>query len=602
MQFAEILAKAADKALRLSGGYSLWFRQCGKNAPGATKQASGLAGLSQSPVLFQKRTESVLQDRYEVFGKDILLDSFESQAQGNLPFWKASWRGFDPKDYWEIARGWQWLPALLGAKDATKQQLVLDKISEWLEKTPCPNGLAWAVGLDVAIRAVNLFMIFSVSGDQRLASHLSTHLGYLRRMLWLSRHAIRNNHYLGELTAIALLSRALGETGAKNHKERVEEELVRQFYPDGVNVEQSVRYHLFSLQFALLAKLFLEIDVPFLEKSGEFLLASMRPGGSWPSIGDDDSGCVFRLHEEGPGGDYRAMLSILALLCERPDFAFAAGRLYPEAEFFIEGARQKWDRLKAKTPSKKTFVFPHGGFLSSRSGWTPNAGHVLIKFGPHKWHAHADLFHVEVSLNGTPVFIDSGTYRYNNVPEKRRYFRGTAAHNTVRFGERDQSCQLRTFRWLAPAQVATKEIQETPQGLACRFSHSGYKQAGIRHERRLDVAQDFQRIRVEDRITGPGGGPVELFWHLHPDVETRQVADGVLEITAGSETLGTLAIESPADLSVHLKKTLWSEAYGHLGSKKTIIVIANKESDNDLVLVSTIEPGQKEANTERTSS
>jgi uncharacterized heparinase superfamily protein len=199
---------------------------------------------------------------------------------------------------------------------------------------------------------------------------------------------------------------------------------------------------------------------------------------------------------------------------------------------------------------------------------------------------------VEVSLGGRPVFVDSGTFRYNNVPEKRRYFRGTVAHNTVRFGGRDQSRQLRTFRWLDPAQVITREIQETPEGLACRFTHSGYKQAGIVHERSLDIPEDFRRIRIEDRVAGPGKGTVELFWHLHPDVDIRQVADGVFEITAGSERLGTLAIESPADVMVHLEETPRSEAYGHLGSKKTIIVTANKESEKDLVLVSTIEPGQ----------
>jgi hypothetical protein len=592
MQFAELFAKVADEVLRLSGGYRIWFRQGHKGTPTARNPLSGLAEIAGNFSLSAKRAQALLQDKYEIFGKETGLDSFDTQAQVHLPFWRTSWNGFDPKDYWEIARGWQWLPAVLWAKDTTRRQCVLDKIMVWLEKTPCPNGLAWAVGLDVAIRAINLLLIFSLSGDQRLAPHLTTHLKYLRKRLWLSRHAIRNNHYLGELTAIALLSRAFGETGAENYKSRVEVELARQFYQDGVNMEQSIRYHLFSLQFALLARLFIEIDIPFLEKSGEFLLAAMRPDGTWPSIGDDDSGCVFRLHEEGPGGDYKAMLSILALVCERPDFAFAAGRLYPEAEFFLEDAREKWGRLEAKEPLKRAFVFPDGGFLSARSDWTPEAGHLLIKFGPHKWHAHADLFHVEVSLGGRPVFVDSGTYRYNNVQEKRRYFRSTAAHNTVRFGGRDQSRQLRTFRWLEAAQVTTREIQETPEGLACRFAHSGYKSAGIVHERSLDIPEDFRRIRIEDRITGPGKGRVELFWHLHPDVDIRQVADGVFEITAGSERLGTLAIESPADVTAHLEETLRSEAYGHLGSKKTLVIKTKKSSEKDHLLVSTIEPGQ----------
>lgn len=598
MKGRELFIKALDLSLRKTGLYNAIFRSIPKKSNKKMKFPLPLKDIKHRSVSISG--VQLMED--VAFGNALTAQDISFMAQSNTPFWKTSWRGFDPKDFWEIARGWQWLPAVLEANSPEQRRQILDKIMDWLGKNPCPNGLAWAVGLDVAIRAINLLMIFTISGEERLTPHLSTHLEYLRRMLWLSRYAIRNNHYLGELTAMALLSRALGETSAERWKDEMKEELTRQFYPDGVNVEQSVRYHFFSLQFAVIARLLLEADVPFLEKSGEFLLATMKPDGTWPSIGDDDSGCIFRLHKEGPGGDYKSMLSILALLFERPDFAFAAGRLYPEAELLMENAEEKWSNIEAKIPEQKTFIFPNGGYLSARSSWDRQASYIMIKFGPHKWHAHADLFHVEVSLSGKPVFVDSGTYRYNNIPEERKYFRSTPAHNTVCFDARDQSKQLRTFRWLASAQITRQEIQETPEGLACHFSHSGYKLAGIIHERRIFIPKGFNFVQIEDRVLGTGKGPLELFWHLSPGVDAKQIYPGLFEITAGSGRLGTLVIESQTDLSINVTETPWSEAYGKLGSQKTIMAKIEKESEKELMLVSFIEPRPNNTSTERISA
>jgi len=121
MQFAELFAKVADEVLRLSGGYRIWFRQGNKGTPTARNPLSGLAEIAGNFSLSAKRAQALLQDKYEIFGKETGLDSFDTQAQVHLPFWWTSWKGFDPKDYWEIARGWQWLPAVLWAKEVVER-------------------------------------------------------------------------------------------------------------------------------------------------------------------------------------------------------------------------------------------------------------------------------------------------------------------------------------------------------------------------------------------------------------------------------------------------------------------------------------------------
>src|SRR5439155_1407567 len=47
-------------------------------------------------------------------------------------------------------------------------------------------------------------------------------------------------------------------------------------------------------------------------------------------------------------------------------------------------------------------------------------------------HGHADALAFTLSLGGLEFLIDPGTYAYHGGGEWRAYFRGTAAHNTLR--------------------------------------------------------------------------------------------------------------------------------------------------------------------------
>lgn len=296
-------------------------------------------------------------------------------------------------------------------------------------------------------------------------------------MLWLSKNAIRNNHYLGELAALAVLEDFFCQKGASWLKKELEHEIPRQFYSDGVNEEQSIRHHKFSLEFLLLAHAFLDLQVPvdFWERSGEFLLGVMRADGSWPSIGDDDLGCVIRFHEESLKGDYRAVLSCFAILTGRGDFKEAAGKLYLEAELLFPRAEEKWSQIQSRERDS-VFLFPQGGFSGFHND--KDGQGLLVKFGPYKWHAHADLFHLELWHRNQPILVDCGPYRYNNVPEQRRVFRSTPAHNTLVFQGRDQTRHLMTFGWGFPAKVLDWCFHEMDAGFSFTASHEGYKRKG----------------------------------------------------------------------------------------------------------------------------
>lgn len=574
MEIKAILVKSMDSLLRRFDLYSLLFRQTNFNSR-EHQVVYKIKNLNFSKSKkFEGFINEFLTDKYFVFGKLLKENEIIQEAGSSIPFWKCSWKNFDPKDFWEIARGWQWLPAYLGTEES-KRNLVIEKIIAWLEANPYPNGLAWAVGLDVAIRSVNLLLIYEISRDDRLINYLWQHYLYLKKTIWLSKNAIRNNHYLGELTAITILAKAFGLSNFEKFRKHLAKEIKHQFYEDGVNKEQSIRYHKFSLEFVILAYLFLDIKSPVIEKAAEFILATMKPDRTWPSIGDDDMGCVVRFHNEPLNGDYLAILSLIGLLLKSGETKYITKNLSNEAKFFINDSEKVWKEIKEKEP-EETYIFENGGYLIHRTGWAENDSYFLLKFGPHKWHAHADLFHIELMIKGTPILIDSGTYRYNSVSEERKYFRSTAAHNTVEFHGLDQTRQWTTFRWHKPAKVIDWKIEQDNENILFSGAHDGYKNRGVIHRRTIGLKKNLQILNIEDSITGNGKGICKVYWHFHPEVTIEISSKETVSITKNGTVIGHIQIRSEKLVLLKKIESLYSKHYTHLSTKHTLVVEFHK--------------------------
>ena len=163
--------------------------------------------------------------------------------------------------------------------------------------------------------------------------------------------------------------------------------------------------------------------------------------------------------------------------------------------------------------------FPEAGYTVIRGG---NGAILTFDHGPLGLpplynHGHADALSITLAVNGRPMLVDPGTYRYNGVPEWRRYFKGTRAHNTVTVDGHDQAVQETGFIWSHPFKATLARVAEIGHAVILEGWHDGYKRLKepvIHH--RIVFFLDDRYFLIRDIFVGEGVHDFELNYHLHP--------------------------------------------------------------------------------------
>ena len=141
-------------------------------------------------------------------------------------------------------------------------------------------------------------------------------------------------------------------------------------------------------------------------------------------------------------------------------------------------------------------------------------------------HGHADAHSFPERAFGEDVLVDPGTYDYFRYPEWRRYFRSTAAHNTVTIDGLSQSEMLGPFLWGRRARGRCLHWNVSPAGAAITADHDGYLRlpSPVVHRRTLTLRSTVPQIEIHDELTGRG--PHEVAAHFHLAEHCRAAADG----------------------------------------------------------------------------
>jgi hypothetical protein len=477
----------------------------------------------------------ILRHRFPIFGG--FLDAgdqihwrrdYVHQIETGTPYFRRVpyldfGRAGDHKYIWELNRH-QHLVVLAQAFGFTGDREYLveaeRQLVSWLAANPFLRGINWTSALEAALRALSLVWLDHLAGAALTREFRHTLLTALYRHGCFLEHNLSvyfspNTHLLGEAVALHALGALYPDFPhsrrwrARGHR-LVEEQMEKQVRADGTHFEQSTYYHVYALDFFLWHDLLAETSAGYRDKLGRmaaYLDALLGPAGRIPLIGDDDGGRVFH-----PFGDRdafgRASLATCGVRFGKPEWIRSKDDLPEQAAWWI--GERALDAEPAPGEAAASRLFPDAGIAVMAAG----AVQIVVKAGgfgsSSAGHSHSDALSFVCRCGEQEILIDPGAYTYRADAEWRNGFRGSAAHNTVRIGGRDQAAPAGPFRWEGRPTVRIRKWASTAErdwlDAECRYG-------GFVHRRRfLFLKPDL--LFILDRVDGPPGEHlIEQFWH-----------------------------------------------------------------------------------------
>jgi hypothetical protein len=615
MGTAEIVHRVieAGRKRRSRGRHEGWERY----APGALPLLPGLreAILSADEPIrraIAQAADDVVAGRFEALGRtwpEAAVRGFPPSLWRYDPVTGGAWPGAeayahdidfrhdgsrgDVKYVWEINRLQQLMPlaahvALTG--DAGALAATERLIDSWYDANPPYRGVAWASGIEVALRAISLIFAATLVGS-RLSDASRHKVGRIlsASAFWLERfpslHSSANNHRIAELSGLYLIGLARGDEPGPARAELIAETL-KQILPDGAGAEQTPTYAAFSAEMALLCAFGARhAGCPFpaefdarLGRFAEFITWLGRPA---PAIGDDDEGRVLTLVRHDPDyagsvaagiGGYLGVPGAGTRDFRTLVFGAPAGPAPRPAGLrtFADGGLSVWYGQLGGREARLTFDHGPLGYLSIAA------------------HGHADALSLTLSLDGEPVLVDPGTWLYGSGGEWRSWFRSTPAHNTLNLAGASQSIMSGPFNWSGKA---VARLVESSDGPLLRAIHDGYQRRFDRLVQRT-LAIDSSGIAMRDQLLGGPPHPAELVFQLAPGLTVTRNGGSLtvsrdrtalirLELPAGSVAMATGEdrpdggwVSPRFGQKCPATRITWSGAVGEAGVTTRIVVLA----------------------------
>ena len=435
-------------------------------------------------------------------------------------------------------------------------------ISSWYHANPPFRGLGWNSGIELALRAISLLVVASLCGPSLSAACTAQIRAILHaHQVWMSRYPSRfssaNNHLVAEIAGEFLIARAMPELPqAKRLEDKMRHLLARevskQILGDGVGAEQSPTYGAFTAEFVLLCSLVAKasghplgatIDTRLMQFA-EYIAWLSNAEGRVPGICDDDEGRVVTLVRHEPAYAASVAAAIAGHLGKPP-----AGPRPPEYDL-RDALFRSADTGGAVPFGLRTFA--DGGYTIIREHKAGRELGTVFDHAPLGYlsiaaHGHADALSVIVSIDGSPLFVDPGTYLYHAGAKWRDWFRGTRAHNTLNIDGADQSTMSGAFNWSHKA-ITALESSSGGENWSVIATHNGYqKRFGAVHRRTLSSTEDGFEIR--DELSGTPGREAEIVFQLAPEWDAL-VKDKTVLISRGGETMATLSFKAPGDIAI----------------------------------------------------
>lgn len=415
----------------------------------------------------------------------------------------------------------------------------LRQIESWIAQCPFGTGMQWRSPLELAIRAINWTWFLALIAPSgllagaplaRVLHALDAHVHDITRKY--SRGSSANNHRIGEAAGVFVACACLphlahARARAAASARMLEEEILAQNFADGGNREQAFGYHVFVLQFLLIAAhaarctghAFSQAYRDRLEAMIDFVDA-VTAAGPAPMYGDSDDGYVLDLGDRSRGG--RELLGVGDCLLGRGPREWSEPLMWLFPDAIANPAR----------PPLSSRAFPDTGLYLLQWGDAGRGDAVSLTFdcgplgfGPLAAHGHADALGITLRVSGEDVLVDPGTYDYFRYPRWRDYFRSTRAHNTIAIDDVDQSEMAGPFMWGTRANARCLEWSHDDSGARVIGEHDGYARLAdpVRHRRAIDMRLDTRTFIIRDSLTMAAPHRIALCFHVSERATVRRV-------------------------------------------------------------------------------
>ncbi len=389
------------------------------------------------------------------------------------------------------------------------EEWIKREILVWLDQNPFLHGPHYLSAMECGLRIIaflhclkTLWHKIGAEEQQRLLDAVYLHAWWVSRRI--SLYSSLGNHTIAECAGLAAAGLLFRETGTgKEWLNRavglLVQETSHQIRDDGGPAEESLNYHRFVLDLlwwvtsacTLNGFDYSDAFLPCLERGERFWNSLKDNFGNIPSAGDSDDGCAI-----APG-------------------------IYPKRKN-VPGLL-----FKKENP---VVTFSQTGFsmVQCGKGGVLGLDHGDLGMKPLYNHGHADALSVILHVHGRRILVDPGTYRYNDVPEWRRYFKGTSAHNTVTVDGEDQAVQETGFIWSNPFEAELLYSSFSKDSWILKARHNGYQRLKFPVIHNRDIAGDCAgNIVIMDTFTGEGRHTFNLHFHLHPESLVSQSGECV---------------------------------------------------------------------------
>jgi hypothetical protein len=572
--------------------------------------------------------EKALQHRFDLLGYEGLdygpeidwhLDIVHQKRGPKKPAFRVKYLDFaevgDSKITWELNRH-QHLVTLAKAYRLTDDPRFAREIvaqwKSWHSANPYPIGMNWASSLEVAFRSLSWVWVYYLI-DETAEMTAELRAEWMKALALSGRHIDRylstyfspNTHLLGEAVALFFLGTLFPQLPrAKRWKERGWSVILNatktQVRQDGFYFEQSTYYHVYALDFFLHARVLaasngVPIPAEFDSTIVKMLdaLCLLGRAGAVPGTGDDDGGRLFD-PRRNRAQHLLDPLSTGAILYQRGDFKFLAGSPREETIWLLGAAGvARIEEVRSYEPSGASTGLRESGLYLMAD---PDAGQqLLIDAGPQgpgtAGHGHADALSIHLTTGGTTLLMDPGTLEYvGETFADRNFFRGTAAHNTLRVDECDQAEGAPPFAWRELPNVSAEQWVVGQRFNLFVGRHDGYRRfaSPVLHERWV-FHHKSQFWVVRDVAKGEGKHQLELSWHLGPSLSPTSAKDYVFGV--GQDTLGLITAEGHG-WSQSAQRGIWSPAYGR--QERTMVITFGRAADLPTEFVTLLLPNATE--------